>query len=117
MGRASPFLHNGVQYQEDGQGCVSLDTNCSPVLRSPHLLVFDRSIKTIEETGALIRSPIGLLVWMGNEAKTASYNVGSRFKTPTVPIWIVIASEQSGVLFGEDKGLLRDHQAENRSEL
>ncbi|XP_057379239.1 inactive ubiquitin carboxyl-terminal hydrolase MINDY-4B-like [Daphnia carinata] len=93
LGRASPFLHNGVQYQEDGQGC------------------------TTEETGVLIRSSIGLLVWMGNEAKTSTYNVGSRLKTPTVPIWIVIASEQSGVLFGEDKVILRDHQAENRFQL
>lgn len=83
-----------------------------------HLLAFcfllPVLIKRTEETGVLIRSPIGLLLWMGNEAKTAAYNVGSRFKTPTVPIWVVVASENSGVLFGEDKGLLRDHQAENR---
>ncbi len=86
-----------------------------------HLLAFcfllPVLIKRTEETGVLIRSPIGLLLWMGNEAKTAAYNVGSRFKTPTVPIWVVVASENSGVLFGEDKGLLRDHQAENRFEL
>lgn len=63
----------------------------------------------------LIRSPIGLLVWMGTEEKTTVLNVGSRLKTPIVPIWVVIASEQSGVLFGDDKGLLRDYQAENRS--
>ncbi|XP_046453708.1 inactive ubiquitin carboxyl-terminal hydrolase MINDY-4B-like [Daphnia pulex] len=92
LGRASPYLHNGVQYQDDGDSRT-------------------------EETGVLIRSPIGLLLWMGNEAKTAAYNVGSRFKTPTVPIWVVVASENSGVLFGEDKGLLRDHQAENRFQL
>lgn len=72
------------------------------------------SIKRTEETGVLIRSPIGLLLWMGNEAKTAAYNLGSRYKTPVVPIWVVVASDLSGVLFGEDKGLLRDHQAENR---
>ncbi len=52
---------------------------------------------------------------MGNEEKTASYNLGSRLKTPIVPIWLVISSEHSGVLFGDDKGLLRDYQAENRS--
>lgn len=68
----------------------------------------------MEETGVLIRSPIGLLIWMGNEEKTSAYNVGSRLKTPTVPIWLAIASEQSGVLFSDDKGLLRDYQAENR---
>ena len=73
------------------------------------------SIKRTEETGVLIRSPIGFLVYMGNEEKTASLNLGSRLKTPIVPIWIVIASEQSGVLFGDDKELLRDYQGENRS--
>ena len=52
---------------------------------------------------------------MGSEEKTAALNIGSRLKTPIVPIWIVIASEQSGVLFGDDKGLLRDYQVENRS--
>lgn len=62
----------------------------------------------------MIRSPLGLLVWMGNEEKTAAMNLGSRLKTPTVPIWLVICGEQSGVVFAEDKGLLRDYQAENR---
>lgn len=62
----------------------------------------------------MIRSPMGLLVWLGNDDKTATLNPGSRLKTPIVPIWLIISGEQSGVLFGEDKGLLRDYQAENR---
>jgi len=51
---------------------------------------------------------------MGSEEKTLPLNLGSRLKTPIVPVWLVICSEQSGVLFSDDKGLLRDYQAENR---
>ena len=53
---------------------------------------------------------------MDNEEKTASLNLGSRLKTPIVPIWIVVASEHSGVLFGDDKQLLRDYHGENKYE-
>ena len=51
---------------------------------------------------------------MGAEDKTGLLNIGSRLKTPIVPVWLVICSEHSGVLFSDDKGLLRDYQAENR---
>lgn len=71
-------------------------------------------MQAIEESGVLIRSPLGLLVWMGSDEKTAALNVGSRLKTPIAPIWLVISGEQSGVLFSEDKGLLRDYQVENK---
>jgi hypothetical protein len=68
----------------------------------------------IAEPGIHLRSPIGLLIWMRNEEKTASYKLGSRLKTPIYPIWLIVASEQSGVLFSDDRDLLRDYRSEIR---
>lgn len=70
----------------------------------------------IAEPGIHLRSPIGLLIWMRNEEKTASYKLGSRLKTPIYPIWLIVASEQSGVLFSDDRDLLRDYRSEIRWE-
>lgn len=68
----------------------------------------------IAEPGLSVRSPIGLLLWMRNEEKTAAFNLGSRLKTPLFPIWLIIASDQSGVLFSDDRDLLRDYRSEIR---
>lgn len=51
---------------------------------------------------------------MKTEEKTASYNLGSRLKTPLFPIWLVVASEHSGVLFSKDRDLLRNYRSELR---
>jgi len=71
----------------------------------------------VAETGVLIRSPIGLLIWMRTEEKTATFKLGSRFKTPVFPIWLVIAVDQSGILFNDDRDLMRNYHAENRFRL
>lgn len=68
----------------------------------------------IAQHGIQARSPIGLLLWMRTEDKTAAYKLGSRLKTPVYPIWLIIASEQSGVLFSDDRDLLRDYRSEIR---
>lgn len=68
----------------------------------------------IAQHGIHARSPIGLLLWMRTEDKTAAYKLGSRLKTPVYPIWLIIASEQSGVLFSDDRDLLRDYRSEIR---
>lgn len=68
----------------------------------------------IAEPGIQVRSPIGLLVWMRTEEKTANYNLGSRLKTPLYPIWLVVSTDQSGVLFSDDRNLLRDYRSEIR---
>lgn len=73
----------------------------------------------IAEPGLHVRSPIGLLLWMRTEEKTVSYKLGSRLKTPLYPIWLVVASDHralySGVLFSDDRNLLRDYRSEFRS--
>ena len=70
--------------------------------------------KMIAEPGIHVRSPIGLLIWMRTEEKTTAYKLGSRLKTPIYPIWLIVASEQSGVLFSDDRDLLRDYRSEIR---
>ncbi|KAI9555732.1 hypothetical protein GHT06_018247 [Daphnia sinensis] len=92
-GRAASYLHNGTHIQEDK----------------------DKTM--IAQHGIHARSPIGLLLWMRTEEKTAAYKLGSRLKTPVYPIWLIIASEQSGVLFSDDRDLLRDYRSEIRFEL
>lgn len=109
-GRASPHLHNGTQYRSKDDHTVSslyfsLHLNCFLIV------VFS---KTVEATGVTIRSPIGLLIWMRTEEKTANYSLGSRLKTPVFPVWLVVASEQCGVLFSDDRELLRDYRSEIR---
>uniref|UniRef100_A0A0P5ZSP1 Ubiquitin carboxyl-terminal hydrolase MINDY n=1 Tax=Daphnia magna TaxID=35525 RepID=A0A0P5ZSP1_9CRUS len=92
-GRAASYLHNGTHFQEDKDKIM------------------------IDQHGIQARSPIGLLLWMRTEEKTAAYKLGSRLKTPVYPIWLIIASEQSGVLFSDDRDLLRDYRSEIRFEL
>ena len=79
-------------------------------------LCFETNVlfKRVEATGVTIRAPIGLLIWMRTEEKTATYGLGSRLKTPVFPIWLVVASEQCGVLFSDDRELLRDYRSEIR---
>lgn len=70
-------------------------------------------IKAIAETGILIRSPLGILVWMGTEDKTEALNVGSRLKTPLFPIWLVLSGNDNvGLLFCLDRALMRDYRNE-----
>ncbi|EFX82045.1 hypothetical protein DAPPUDRAFT_49522, partial [Daphnia pulex] len=92
-GRASPYLHNGVQYRGDEDNAA------------------------VAETGVLIRSPLGLLLWMGNEEKTQAANLGSRLKTPIFPVWLVICCDQTGLLFCLDRALMRDYRNEYNFQL
>jgi hypothetical protein len=54
---------------------------------------------------------------MRTEEKTKHYSLGSRLKTPIFPVWLVVASEQCGVLFSDDRELLRDYRSEIRFQL
>ena len=67
-----------------------------------------------ERVGIVGRSDIGFLIWDKDEDKTATYNIGSRIKTPTYPLWVTKCNDQMGVLFNPNKELMRSHNAENR---
>ena len=74
-------------------------------------------MQAVAQVGITGRSPLGLLIWMGSDEKTAAFNIGSRLKTPVYPIWICVASDNTGVLFSVDRELMRDYRAENKFEL
>ncbi|CAH0723010.1 unnamed protein product, partial [Brenthis ino] len=96
-GRATPYLHNGVQY------------------------VGDEDHYAMPQFGVLSRSSVGLLVWYGNE-ENATKNIskqypGSRLKTPALPIWVTSCSGHYGVLFNTNRELLRNYHAERRFDI
>ena len=67
-----------------------------------------------ERYGITTRSDIGILVWDKDDERTSRYNLGSRIKTPTYPLWVTKCNEMMGVLFNPNKELMRSHNAENR---
>ena len=64
--------------------------------------------------GVLQRNEIGLLVWEKDEETTELLNLGSRMKTPVLPIWVTKINHNWGVLFNPNRDLMKSHSAENR---
>ena len=60
------------------------------------------------------RTDMGFLVWDGDEEQTGLLNLGSRFKTPLLPIWVTCINNSWGVLFNPREDLMKSHSAENR---
>ena len=60
---------------------------------------------------------MGMLYWDTNEEKTLGLNLGSRLKTPVLPIWVTCVNENWGVLFNPNKDLMKSYSAENRFHL
>ena len=71
-------------------------------------------LQTFDRVGIQQRSDIGFLLWEKSLAVTSSFNVGSRLKTPTLPLWVTRCNNIYGVLFNPNKDLLRSHSAEKR---
>ncbi|XP_063392732.1 inactive ubiquitin carboxyl-terminal hydrolase MINDY-4B isoform X3 [Cydia fagiglandana] len=93
-GRATPYLHNGVVY------------------------IGDEDHYAMPQFGVLSRSPVGLLVFYGNEDNAKNnanqQHPGSRLKTPALPIWVTSCSGHYGVMFNTNRELLRNYHAERR---
>ena len=96
-GTAVPYLHNGIMSAD-----VDDATN------------FDYGEGKVGITG---RNDIGFLFWMNNELDTMDYNLGSRPKTPVLPIWVTCINDEWGVLFNPNKDLMKSYSAENRFHL
>ena len=45
------------------------------------------------------------------------FNLGSRLKTPVLPIWVTCINDEWGVLFHPNKDLMKSYSAENRFHL
>ncbi|XP_063842046.1 inactive ubiquitin carboxyl-terminal hydrolase MINDY-4B-like isoform X1 [Scylla paramamosain] len=90
-GRATHHLHNGIIYEGDE------NTMARP------------------KTGILQRAEVGLLVWKRQDGGPVL--VGSRLKTPSLPIWVTRCNDAYGILFNPNRDLIRDYHAENRFDL
>ena len=86
-GEATPFLHNGTLQSDDSD---------------------------IELVGIQDRNPIGFLIWERSVERTDRHNLGSRMKTPHLPMWVTCVNNKWGVLFHPKMDLMKSHAAENR---
>ena len=69
------------------------------------------------KVGITGRNEIGLLVWQTNEYLTNKLGLGSRMKTPVLPIWVTCINDNWGVLFNPNRDLMKNYSAENRFQL
>ena len=67
-----------------------------------------------ERWGMIGRNDIGFLIFEHTDLRTQALNIGSRLKTPSLPIWVTKCNDQVGVLFNPNRELMRSHHAENR---
>ena len=93
-GSPTPYLHNGIMSADDNDA-----TNFE----------FGEG-----KVGITSRNEIGFLYWEQNEEKTQDINLGSRLKTPVLPIWGTCINENWGVLFNPNSDLMKSYSAENR---
>jgi len=77
-------------------------------------MVLDEDETGEERWGMVGRNDVGFLVYEFTDLKTAALNIGSRLKTPSLPIWVTKCNDQVGVLFNPNRELMRSHHAENR---
>lgn len=93
-GNATPYLHNGI---------VTVDYN-----EESNYDFGDGKV------GIVNRNEMGLLVWNTNQKMTEDMNLGSRLKTPILPIWVTCVNGNWGILFNPNKDLMKSYAAENR---
>jgi len=97
-GRGTPFLHNGIMEADES------DTEGGYIF-------------TEGKQGVMARNDLGFILWKNNEEKTMNYNLGSRLKTPVLPIWVTCINNEWGVLFNPNRDLMKSYSAENRFHL
>ncbi|XP_064112327.1 inactive ubiquitin carboxyl-terminal hydrolase MINDY-4B-like [Macrobrachium nipponense] len=86
-GRATKHLHNGIVFEGSTQRAAKM------------------------KTGILSRCEIGLLV--GPSADGDDSEVGSRLKTPSLPLWVTRCNGHSyGIIFSPNRELIRNYHAE-----
>ena len=60
------------------------------------------------------RTEVGLLIWQNNEQETKNLKLGSRLKSPRLPIWVTHVNDHWGVLFHTNIELLKSHNSQNK---
>lgn len=71
----------------------------------------------MERVGVIGRNEIGFLLWHKDQARTSKWQLGSRLKTPILPMWVTKVNGNYGVLFNPNRELMRSYHAENRFQL
>ena len=94
IAKATPYLHNG---------CVNVEN--------------EETGEVAERVGVEGRNEIGMLLFEKDEYTTEKWNLGSRLKTPALPMWVTMVNGTYGVLFNPNKELMRSYHAENRFQL
>ena len=94
IGKATPYLHNG---------CVNVEN--------------EETGEVAERVGVEGRNEIGMLLFEKDDYSTEKWNLGSRLKTPALPMWVTMVNGTYGVLFNPNKELMRSYHAENRFQL
>ena len=94
IAKATPYLHNG---------CVNVEN--------------EETGEVAERVGVEGRNEIGMLLYEKDEYRTEKWNLGSRLKTPALPMWVTMVNGTYGVLFNPNKELMRSYHAENRFQL
>ncbi len=95
-GRCSPYLHNGIMTVGSGG---------------------DDEFGGEERLGVVGRNEIGFLLFEYDDERTEKMNLGSRLKTPVLPIWVTMCNAKVGVLFNPNRELMRSYHMENRFQL
>ena len=67
--------------------------------------------------GIISRNEIGFLMWRTSKEATEKYALGSRYKTPVLPLWLTCINDNWGVLFNPNRDLMKSYSAENRFQL
>ena len=69
------------------------------------------------KVGIVSRNEFGFLYWDSDNKKMEAINLGSRYRTPILPIWVTVIQDSWGVLFNPNKDLMKSYSAENRFHL
>jgi len=94
-GQGTPYLHNGILPTESDSD-------------------FDFGDGKL---GIITRNDIGFLAWDPSAVYVDNLCLGSRMKTPILPIWVTYIKGKWGVLFNPNKDLMKSYSAENRFQM
>ena len=110
-GSATPYLHNGILPYEGDHHKYEVQILSYSSFIDFFLFQMDEG-----KVGIVTRNDIGFLIWTENEETTADLNLGSRLKTPVLPVWVTCVNDHWGVLFNPNRDLMKSHSAENRQD-
>ena len=107
-GVATPYCHNGV-ISADYETQHDVSYLFDQIIPCNFSLQFGEG-----KVGIVSRNEFGFLFWNSDNKKMEAINLGSRYRTPILPIWVTVLQDSWGVLFNPNKDLMKSYAAENR---